>query len=143
MINYWMVSISQSKYEIFIKNKDKQIEFTKKYQKRVKRIEVDDRMIIYIKDIKKWIMSATIITPAKSIIKSRWSDDITDYIYGVNLNIDKKLDESNAIDATYIAPSLEYLKKWLPYHWELAFYESMHILSSRDFKLIESEMNRG
>ena len=88
-------------------------------------------------------MSATIITPAKSIIKSRLSDDITDYIYGVNLNIDKKLDESNAIDATYIAPSLEYLKKWLPYHWELAFYESMHIISSRDFKLIESEMNRG
>ena len=80
MINYWMVSIPQSKYEIFIKNKDKQIEFTKKYQKRVKRIEVDDRIIIYIKDIKKWIMSATIISPAKSIIKSRWSDDITDYI---------------------------------------------------------------
>ena len=53
MINYWMVSISQSKYEIFIKNKDKQIEFTKKYQKRVKRIEVDDRIIIYIKDIKE------------------------------------------------------------------------------------------
>ena len=137
-----MVSIPQSKYEIFIKNKDKQIEFTKKYQKRVKRIEVDDRIIIYIKDIKKWIVSATIISPAKSIIKSRWSDDITDYIYGVNLNIDKQLDESNAIDATYIAPSLEYLKKWLPYHWELAFHESMHILSARDFKLIESEMNK-
>ena len=137
-----MISIPKSKYEIFIKNKDKQIEFANKYQKRVKRIEIDDRMIIYIKDIKKWILSATIISPAKSIIKSRWSDDITDYIYGVNLNIDKQLDESNAIDATYIAPSLEYLKKWLPYHWELAFYESMHILSARDFKLIESEMDK-
>ena len=53
MINYWMISIPQSKYEIFLKNKDKQIEFTNKYQKRVKRIEIDDRMIIYIKDIKK------------------------------------------------------------------------------------------
>ena len=102
-----------------------------------------DRMIIYIKDTKKWILSATITSTAKNIIKSKWSDDITDYIYGVNLNIDNQLDESEAIDATYIAPSLEYLKKWLPYHWELAFYESMHILSSRDFKLIESEMNRG
>lgn len=142
MINYWMISIPQSKYEIFMKNKDKQIEFSNKYQKRVKRIEIDDRMIIYIKDIKKWILSATITSSAKNIIKSRWSDDITDYTYGVNLNIDKQLDESSAIDATYIAPSLEYLKKWLPSHWELAFYESMHILSSRDFKLIESEMNR-
>ena len=53
MTNYWMISIPQSKYEIFIKNKDKQIEFTNKYQKRVKRIEIDDRMIIYIKDIRK------------------------------------------------------------------------------------------
>ena len=143
MTNYWMISIPQSKYEIFIKNKDKQIEFTNKYQKRVKRIEINDRMIIYIKDIRKWILSATITSAAKNIIKSKWSDDITDYIYGVNLNIDKQLDESNAIDATYIAPSLEYLKKWLPYHWEFAFYESMHILSSRDFNLIEPEMNRG
>ena len=100
-------------------------------------------MIIYIKDIRKWILSATITSAAKNIIKSKWSDDIADYIYGVNLNIDKQLDESNAIDASYIAPSLEYLKKWLPYHWELAFFESMHILSSRDFKLIEAEMNRG
>ena len=56
MTNYWMISIPQSKYEIFIKNKDKQIEFTNKYQKRVKRIEIDDRMIIYIKDIRKWIL---------------------------------------------------------------------------------------
>ena len=120
MTNYWMISIPQSKYEIFIKNKDKQIEFTDKYQKRVKRIEIDDRMIIYIKDIRKWILSATITSAAKNIIKSKWSDDIADYIYGVNLNIDKQLDESNAIDASYIAPSLEYLKKWLPYHWELA-----------------------
>ena len=137
-----MISIPQSKYEIFIKNKDNQIEFTNKYQKRVKRIEIDDRMIFYIKDMKKWILCATITSATKKIIKSNWSDDITNYIYGVNLNIDKQLDESNAIDATYIAPSLEYLKKWLPYHWELAFYESMHILSARDFKLIESEMNK-
>ena len=68
MINYWMISIPQSKYEIFIKNKDKQIEFSHKYQKRIKRIEVDDRMIIYIKDIKKWILSATITSTAKNIV---------------------------------------------------------------------------
>ena len=68
MINYWMISIPQSKYEIFMKNKDKQIEFSNKYQKRVKRIEIDDRMIIYIKDIKKWIeLNADRIHPSKAV----------------------------------------------------------------------------
>ena len=133
-----MISIPQSKYEIFIKNKDNQIEFTNKYQKRVKRIEIDDRMIFYIKDMKKWILCATITSAAKKIIKSNWSDDITNYIYGVNLNIDKQLDESNAIDATYIAPSLEYLKKWSPERWPLACFDSLHLLPQQDYRLLES-----
>jgi hypothetical protein len=52
------------------------------------------------------------------------------------------LKENNYIDAMVLAPSLEYLKKWLPEMWPLAFYENLHLIPSKDFNLIESEMKR-
>lgn len=137
-----MFTISKENFDILDKQKDKQIEFGKKYQKRVKRIELEDRVVLYIKDLKKWILTATVDSEIKNIIKSNWIDDSLDYRFKVDLSINCKLGEYNGIDASYIAPSLEYLKKWLPEHWELGLSDSMHILSARDFNLIESEINR-
>ena len=137
-----MFTISKENFDILDKQKDKQIEFGKKYQKRVKRIELEDRVVLYIKDLKKWILTATVDSKIKNIIKSNWIDDSLDYRFKVDLSINCNLGEYNGIDASYIAPSLEYLKKWLPEHWELGLSDSMHILSARDFNLIESEINR-
>jgi hypothetical protein len=137
-----MFTVSKENFDILDKQKDKQIEFGKKYQRRVRRIELEDRVVLYVKDLKKWILTATVDSKIKNIIKSHWIDDTLDYRYKVDLSINSKLDENKGIDASYIAPSLEYLKKWLPEHWELGFSDSMHILSARDFNLIESEINR-
>ena len=137
-----MFTISKENFDILNRQKEKQIEFGKKYQRRVRRIELKDRVVLYVKDSKKWILTATVDSKIKNIIKSNWIDDTLDYRYKVDLSINSKLDENSGIDASYIAPSLEYLKKWLPEHWELGFADSMHILSARDFNLIESEINR-
>jgi hypothetical protein len=137
-----MFTVSKENFDILVKQKEKQIEFGKKFQKRVKRIELEDRVVLYVKDLKKWILTATIDSKIKNIIKSNWIDDTLDYRYKVDLSINSILDENNGIDASYIAPSLEYLKKWLPEHWELGLSDSMHILSARDFNLIESEINK-
>ena len=137
-----MFTISKENFDIFNNQKEKQIEFGKKYQRRAKRIELDDRVVIYIRDISKWIITATVSSKVKNIIKSNWKDESLDYKYKVDLNINTKLNDDDGIDASFIAPSLEYLKRWLPEHWKLGFTESMHILSARDFNLIESEINR-
>ena len=52
------------------------------------------------------------------------------------------LKDDEFIDASMIAPRLDYLKFWYPEDWPLAFIELVHLLPSRDFRLIESEMKR-
>ena len=45
-------------------------------------------------------------------------------------------------DAMILGPRLEYVKKWLPENWPLAFLDRLHLLPQRDFRLIEGEMRR-
>jgi hypothetical protein len=52
------------------------------------------------------------------------------------------LDESQYIDALILAPRLEYVKRWAPEDWELAFWDSLHLLPQKDYRLIEGEMRR-
>ena len=40
------------------------------------------------------------------------------------------------------AGSLEYVKKWAPEKWPLAFWDTLHLLPQRDFKYLEDEMRR-
>ena len=64
------------------------------------------------------------------------------YPWRVGTQADIVLDRDDWIDAYQIAPRLLYVKRWPPELWQLAFQGSIHLLSSQDFKLIESEMER-
>ena len=50
--------------------------------------------------------------------------------------------EEDYIDALILAPRLDYVKRWAPEDWPLAFFDSLHLLPQRDFRLIEQEMRR-
>ena len=49
---------------------------------------------------------------------------------------------SDYIDGLKIGPGLEYVRKWSPETWPLAFWDRLHLLPQRDFKLLEGEMIR-
>ena len=46
------------------------------------------------------------------------------------------------IDALEVGPGLDYVRKWPPEDWELAFFGSVHIIPQKDFTFIEEEMRR-
>ena len=50
--------------------------------------------------------------------------------------------EADWLDARELGPTLEYVRKWAPEHWPLAFHGNMHTLSQRDFRFLEEEMRR-
>ena len=52
------------------------------------------------------------------------------------------LDEDKFIDARLIAPRMDYVKKWIPEMWPLAFVGDIHIIPKKDFFLLEEEMNK-
>ena len=53
------------------------------------------------------------------------------------------LDDDHVIDARLLAPTLEYVKKWAPELWSMAFQGPLHLIPKKDFGLIEDEMRRG
>jgi hypothetical protein len=41
-----------------------------------------------------------------------------------------------------LAPRLEYVRRWVPEDWPLAFFDKLHLIPQKDFRLIEGEMQR-
>ena len=46
------------------------------------------------------------------------------------------------MDANLLAPRLEYVKRWNPQDWYMAFQGNLHLLPKNDFNLIEEEMKK-
>ena len=143
--NYWMVVATLENFEI-----SKGLGFTLhgvggRYRRRAQRMQPNDRVLYYVETIRKWAATAT--------IRSNFFEDRTPiwksagrredhFGYRVKLAPDVVLVEEDYIDAMVLAPSLEYLKKWAPEIWPLAFHDRLHLLPQKDFRLIEAEMNR-
>ena len=52
-------------------------------------------------------------------------------------------DEVDFLDARQIGPRMEYVKKWTPERWPLAFHSTLlHLIPRKDFSLIEDEMKK-
>ena len=62
--------------------------------------------------------------------------------YRVNIESDFVLDEPEYIDAHQIVPRMDFVKKWIPEFWPLAFVGDLHIIPKADLFLIEGEMER-
>ena len=142
--NYWMFVESLENFTI-----TKDLGFTlhglgPKYRRRAERMRPDDRVVFYVSGLRKWTATAT--------ITSRYFEDNTPiwksvgrengYPYRVNLTPDIVVDEADYIDALILAPRLDYVKRWAPEDWPLAFFDRLHLLPQRDFRLIEGEMKR-
>ena len=65
-----------------------------------------------------------------------------DYPYRVSLQLNYALNKDKLIDAKEIGPRLDYVKKWVPEMWYLAFVGGLHLLPKKDFNLIEDEIRR-
>ena len=115
-----------------------------KYRRRAERMKPDDRVLFYVKGLRKWPASATIASTYFEDNSPLWSPTTRNesFQYRVKLRADIVLDEEDYIDALLLAPQLEYIKRWVPEDWPLAFWDRLHLLPQTDFRLIEGEMQR-
>jgi hypothetical protein len=115
-----------------------------KYRRRADRMQPDDNVLYYVSGTKRWTALATIRSKAFEDRSPLWSPTHRgeDFRYRVKMAPRLVLDDDEAIEALMLAPRLEYLKRWAPELWPLAFIDSVHLLPQRDFRLIETEMKR-
>ena len=142
--SYWMIAESDENFRISRDLGFRLHGLGAKYRKRAQRMQPNDRVLFYVSQLRKWTLTATITSHSfvehKPIWKSARRGD--DYPYRLRMAPDIVLDEDEYIDARILAPGLEYLKRWIPEDWPLAFFDKLHLLPQRDFALVEGEMKR-
>lgn len=142
--NYWMVVESPEDFEITRGREFTVFGVKSRHRRRAQRMQPDDRILFYITGIRKWTATA--------IIKSDFFEDRTPiwtpgsrgevYPFRVKTEPEIVLDEEDYIDALLLAPRMDYVKRWAPEDWPLAFFDSLHLIPQKDYRLIEGEMKR-
>ncbi len=142
--NYWMMVASPEEYEITKDHGFTVYGVRSKYRRRAQRMQPDDRILFYVTGLRKWTATATITSAFFEDRTPIWNvNGRTEvYPYRVKTKPEIILKEDDYIDALLLAPRLDYLKRWAPEDWPLAFFESLHLLPQKDFRLIEAEMDK-
>lgn len=144
--NFWMVVQTPENHEITRGQGFTLHGLTSKQRRRARRMEPDDRILFYVGgEVRKWT--------AIAVVKSKYFEDRTPiwesngsrrelFPYRVKTSPSIVLDEADYIEARILAPRLEYVKRWPPELWPLAFFDTLHLIPQRDYRLIEDEMKR-
>ena len=142
--NFWMITETLENYEIARDMGFSVYGFGPKYRRRAERMQPNDRFLFYVKGLRKWVATATVTSKCFVDDRAIWKPNgsMRRRRYSVELSPDIVLKEKDFIDALVLGPRLEYVKRWAPEDWPLAFFDVLHLLPQRDFRLIEGEMRR-
>lgn len=114
------------------------------HKRRIETLAAGDRIIYYVSGRMAFAAAATVAGAIYEDHTPIWRADRReeDYPWRIPIRPDVALDDPDWIPARYLAFRLEYVKKWPPESWALAFQSQLHQLPKVDFKLLEDELKR-
>ena len=142
-VNFWMVVSNSSNFRI-----SRDLGFTilglkSQHRRKVQRIGVGDRILYFVSQARRFTATATATTSFFEDDSTIWEKEgRSDWPYRVKIKPDIVLDEAQQIDANLLAPRLDYVRRWPPENWYMAFQGNLHLLPKSDFALIEEEMKK-
>jgi len=141
---YWMIVSSPDNFR-----KTRDHGFTAqgikvRHRRRVETMRQGDRVLYYVAGRMAFAATATVTSPMYEDHTPIWrtARREEDYPWRVRMRPDAVLDEVDWVPAKDVAYRLEYVRKWPPEHWTLAFQGHLHQFAQKDFKLIEDEIRR-
>ncbi len=142
--NYWMLVITPENFRITRDMGFVVQGFRSPQKRKVQRMEVGDRLLFYVSGIRRFAAAATVTSTYFEEHTSVWRSTRPeeDFSYRVHIERAVSLAEDEFLDALQIGPRMEYVKKWTPERWPLAFQGELHIIPRVDFSLLEDEMKR-
>lgn len=142
--SYWMVVTSPENFR-----KTRELGFTvqgvkRRHRRRMDSVKPGDRILYYVTGWMAFAATATVTSPVFEDHTPVWrtARRDEDYPWRVYIRAERILEESDWIAARDVAFRLEYVRKWPPEHWTLAFQGNVHQLPRVDFQLIEHEIER-
>lgn len=141
--NYWMVVLSPENFSITIKLGFKLQGLKAQHHRKAQRAGPGDRMLFFISEQRRFAATASVTSPSATDPNSPWQPEgKTGWAYKVDIQPNCVLAPEDYIDANLIAPRMDYVRRWIPEQWYLAFQGNLHLLPKKDFQLIEDEMQR-
>ncbi len=143
-LQYWMVVSSPDNFR-----KTRELGFTiqglkSRHRRRVETMRVGDRLLYYVTGRMAFAATVTVASPMYEdhtpIWRSARRDE--DYPWRVHIRADITLEDSDWVPAKELAYRLDYVRKWPPEHWTLAFQGHIHALPRNDFGMVEDEIAR-
>ena len=139
--NFWMINCNEANYNV-----TRRLGFTgqglkAEYRRKVQRVEPGDRVIYYVTGSRVFTATATVTRGYEEVDSSPWiREGKAAWPYRIGIKPDVVLENHQYVSAGLIAYRLEYVRKWAPEDWYMAFQGNLHLLSKSDFFLLEGEM---
>ncbi|MBI2171472.1 MAG: EVE domain-containing protein [Chloroflexi bacterium] len=143
--NYWMLVITPPNFAVTRQQGYTVQGFSTVNRKKVERMEIGDRLLYYVSGVQRFPASATITSTFFVDQTPLWRSHRPEEAFAHRVRIKAEAvieEEADYIDARDIAPSMEYVKRWIPEQWPLAFFGELHLIPRKDFSLIEDELNK-
>ena len=141
--NFWMIVCNEKNFQI-----TRDLNFTvqglkSQYRRKVQRVEPGDRLLFYVSGIRRFTATATLTSTYREEETKVWENEgSASWPYRIDIKPDVVLDESQYINAGLLAHRLDYIRRWPPENWYMAFQGNLHLLPKNDFALIEDEMKK-
>ncbi len=141
--NFWMIVNNERNFRITQGMGFSVMGLKAQHRRKVQRISDGDRILMYLTHIRRFAATATAISDYFESEDSVWEKEgRAGFPFRVNIRPEIVLSDEQLIDANLIAPRLEYVKRWAPEDWYMAFQGNLHLLPKSDFLLIEEEMKK-
>ena len=142
--NYWVLVTTPENFSVTREQQFTVQGFKAKLKKRVQRMEVGDRVLFYLSRTQRFTATATLASTYFEDRSPLWKAESgnEEYPHRVKLEPAVVLEEAEFLDGMEIGPRMEYVKKWVPERWPLAFVGDLHLIPKVDFSFIEDEMKK-
>jgi len=141
--NFWMMINNEENFRITQARGFTLLGLKAQHRRKVQRITEGDRVLLYISHLRRFAATATAMSSFYEGEEPIWvNEGSTGFPYHIKLQPGVILKDEQFIDANLLAPRLEYIKRWNPEDWYMAFQGNLHLLPKNDFTLIEEEMKK-
>ena len=139
---YWMIVSSPDNFRKTREHNFSIQGLKTRHRRRVETMRVGDRVLYYVTGRMGFAATVTVASPMYEDHTPIWrtARRDEDYPWRVHIRPDVILDEADWVPAKEIAYRLDYVRKWPPEHWTLAFQGHIHLLNRNDFAVIEDAM---
>ena len=141
--NFWMIVNNERNFRITQNMGFSVMGLKAQHRRKVQRISDGDRILMYLTHIRRFAATVTATSDYSEVDDSTWErEGRAGFPFRVNIRPEIVLQDHQFMDANLIAPRLEYVKRWAPEDWYMAFQGNLHLLPKSDFLLIEEEMKK-